>query len=394
MSTASATKRKLAETIHNIRKKYKSIKHSRAVNEDNVGRIFTPLTEYLEDLKKKIPTSFPITITHHKKEEPSKEEKHESNSRPKLYGRKDNPKIVEFTRSTVSSIPTYDKIQDEKKHQELMEHKEEIYEDTAEADESISGEIDENDGDDEDYHQNTTAEMNITQEALDDYLESYPPTIRPYVEGYWLNETGYDKSSYGLQLNAVTEKWLLGNTELKFNSHQNTIDIKGESFEGTPGLCELLFKSEPNVQHITPTDLLNFGKIIHLTNLIFRGYDATKQKRGMNSVKYKEFVRQAYDQYMQELNRPGTPKSSKSSKTVIRLKPQTLSQKKSKTMIGMGHNNHLYNTKPMEYIYFDNVNELVSRLELLHASVRAGNISHINEIRSIEEELRELNIIA
>ncbi len=48
-----------------------------------------------------------------------------------------------------------------------------------------------------------------------------------------------------------------------------------------------------------------------------------------------------------------------------------------------------------EYVYWDDINELVDRLYLLHSSVKAGNSSPLvkNEILNIEEELREANII-
>lgn len=45
------------------------------------------------------------------------------------------------------------------------------------------------------------------------------------------------------------------------------------------------------------------------------------------------------------------------------------------------------------YVYWDNVNELVSRLRLLIASQTAGHSGHHNEIISIVEELREAGVI-
>jgi len=45
------------------------------------------------------------------------------------------------------------------------------------------------------------------------------------------------------------------------------------------------------------------------------------------------------------------------------------------------------------YVYRNDVNELVERLEILVASKGAGNTSHNNEIFSILEELREERII-
>ena len=47
----------------------------------------------------------------------------------------------------------------------------------------------------------------------------------------------------------------------------------------------------------------------------------------------------------------------------------------------------------LDYVYWDDPNELVDRLRLLLAPQAAGNPSHTNEIISIIEELREAEII-
>ena len=47
----------------------------------------------------------------------------------------------------------------------------------------------------------------------------------------------------------------------------------------------------------------------------------------------------------------------------------------------------------LDYVYWDDPNELVDRLELLTAERFAGNPSHVNEIHSIIEELHEAGYI-
>ena len=47
----------------------------------------------------------------------------------------------------------------------------------------------------------------------------------------------------------------------------------------------------------------------------------------------------------------------------------------------------------LDYVYWDDPNELVDRLRLLLAFQAAGNPSHTNEMISITEELREAEII-
>ena len=47
----------------------------------------------------------------------------------------------------------------------------------------------------------------------------------------------------------------------------------------------------------------------------------------------------------------------------------------------------------INYVYWDDANELVDRLRLLLASRDAGHTGHDNEIASIVEELREAGLI-
>lgn len=95
---------------------------------------------------------------------------------------------------------------------------------------------------------------------------------------------------------------------------------------------------------------------MNLTNVHRRDFDATKQRRETNGYKWLEII-----------------------------KPLTSNQ---------GGSLMTYNEKPIEYIYYDDVNEIIiDRLRLLYASKEAGNTSVDNEIQFIIEELRESNII-
>jgi len=51
------------------------------------------------------------------------------------------------------------------------------------------------------------------------------------------------------------------------------------------------------------------------------------------------------------------------------------------------------NDNKIDYVYWDNPNELVDRLRLLEASRQAGHNTHDNEILSLIEELREISLI-
>ena len=47
----------------------------------------------------------------------------------------------------------------------------------------------------------------------------------------------------------------------------------------------------------------------------------------------------------------------------------------------------------MDYVFWDDPNELINRLRLLLAELEAGNQSHTNEIHSVIEELKEVGYI-
>lgn len=53
----------------------------------------------------------------------------------------------------------------------------------------------------------------------------------------------------------------------------------------------------------------------------------------------------------------------------------------------------IYNNKNSEFVYWDDLNELVDRLKLLCASKKVGNTSHQNEIVAILNELKEAGVI-
>ncbi len=46
----------------------------------------------------------------------------------------------------------------------------------------------------------------------------------------------------------------------------------------------------------------------------------------------------------------------------------------------------------LEFVWYDNLNEIVDRYKLLLAAQEAGNTNVINEILAIEEELNEMGI--
>lgn len=139
---------------------------------------------------------------------------------------------------------------------------------------------------------------------------------------------------------------------------KKTLTIAPHIFQNTVGLLNLLFYKRP--QTYTKNDLKKYKQILILTN-------GHKKRFHINSP-----IR----------------KSSKSYKYHTIIKPLF--------QIGGGslQTEHLINNShSIDYMYWDDPNELVDRLRLLVSSSSAGHTGHNNEIISIIEELREAHII-
>lgn len=177
-----------------------------------------------------------------------------------------------------------------------------------------------------------------------EYLEEFDPLPRSYIEGVMTdleggqfnNEEGHirmDKVRYDWR----TDNFMIGDTIITFTGPNLCI---GEEicYKGSVGLYELLFKVN--------------------TSYPF----SIKQKKD-----YADILKKTHALY---------------------------SLRSQRTQPTWGHGMLLdLNDKPIEYVYFDDANELCDRLKLLVASQEAGNTNHRNEITSILEELRECGII-
>jgi len=200
--------------------------------------------------------------------------------------------------------------------------------------------------------------------SLEHYLEQYPQIVRSYIQEVFEESDNIDRV-FGPKYNPITSKWYLGNTEINFDVENASLRVGNKLFPGTNGLYELLFHKQP-VNYKT-VDKQNYKTILNLTNVHKRKYDHEKPMKSSSSYKYKNIIRKL----MQV-----TP-------TVASAQPTHHS----------GASLLSYNNFPIQYVYWDNVNELVDRLRLLYASKNAGNTSQNNEILSIIEELKEARII-
>ena len=121
----------------------------------------------------------------------------------------------------------------------------------------------------------------------------------------------------------------------------------------------MFMKKRPDTGLTTESDFEKYYKILEASNAHRKKHDKNEDLRKHTSLKFMKIIAPMFED---ENKRGGS------------LLPQ---YKVSKT------NMHV------NYVHWDDPNELVDRLRLLVAERSAGNSSHDNEIISIIEELRE-----
>ena len=161
------------------------------------------------------------------------------------------------------------------------------------------------------------------------------------------------------------EMWL-GSKRFDIDKDDNII-IDKVRYIGTPGLYELIFKRIPDDEiYMKGDDLEKYKSILLTTNAHKRNYDAQDHLKSNRGYKYKQIIAPLMSLEL---------KKTKSGRGVSIPRTMTLTDNK------------------IDYVHWDDPNELVDRLRLLHASRQAGHNAHENEILSIIEELREVGLI-
>jgi len=163
-------------------------------------------------------------------------------------------------------------------------------------------------------------------------------------------------SVYGVYFN--DDGTMIGNKRIELDKNDN-IFIDGKKYPGTVGLYELIFMKFPNESSYTNIDKQYYKSILLLTNAHKRDYNAQNQIKSNKGHKYKNIIAPLLGKKIGQ----GIPR------TVI------------------------LNDNKIDYIHWNDPNELVDRLRLLEASRHAGHNAHDNEILSIIEELREAGLI-
>lgn len=234
-----------------------------------------------------------------------------------------------------------------------------------------------------------------------------------------------DDKVYGIKFKK-NDGWYLGDSRIKFTP-QKRIRLAGSQYDLTSGLFSLLTKKNP--KEYTENDLENYKKMlsdtgVHLNksgtlkankstkfkNIILRLFSSPKQENGYEEKEKEDYEAaeaaeggnkrmlgidslfaaetRLINENLQSAQREpstsaaavcGDDASVKDGEGIHHIPPF---EKKKLIKAGETINN-------CQLIYWNDVNELVERLYLLHMSKQAGNLSVVNEILNIEQELRE-----
>lgn len=210
----------------------------------------------------------------------------------------------------------------------------------------------------DDTHEEISEESPTNLSILSQNIPEQGPLTRKYI--LKMLHSGKRPSRYhvyGARLEK--EGLIIGNSPLEIDKTDNII-VNGQSFKGTRGLFELLFKPDP--KKYSKHDLNNFKRICTLTSTHRKGYSNNAPVHRNKSIKYKDIISKLFSSYRGK-QKKGSGLSMKS----------------------------VYDTN---VIYYRDVNKLVERMRLLHQSIQAGHNGLDNEMIALTEELKSRGYIS
>lgn len=223
----------------------------------------------------------------------------------------------------------------------------------------------------------------VNTPAYSEWLETFHELPRNYIDANIKDTKHSFDHQYGIIHDIETDKFFLGLTQKPVELIGKDVKVAGITYPGTVGLYELLFKVHP--LGYKKDDLDDYMDILKRTNAYRRNHDPSEQVQGTKSPKYITIIAP----YLQEKGITKT-KNIHSSQTSFSRPAPPLSRPRMRKGSGLILKNHKSQT---DYVYWNDLNELVDRLRLLTASTAAGHTGHNNEIISIIEELREADVI-
>ena len=364
--------KQLVKARSSVRKKLQLLKSDAQQSQLSLLKTHKPLTESLKTI-----------VTQVKNEPIIKKEPNESyeqlsfiQSTPKSTPKRLQPKrpfllAQEQTFETSTEKPGMST----EKHETSTKKPETLLEETGNATPDVR---------DEETEQTSFARL-IESPAFNAYLEKFTaPLPRNVIKEMIADVKGKFDHLRGIRHDAKSEKFFIGDSPITFKG--SDFQIKGINYKGTVGLYKLLSLKRPTIY--TNDDLHQYLDILLRTHALHRNYDPKQQIQGDGTYKYTNIIKPMYDAKQESLRQKTLSFRSRTSN----LPAKSTSKVPKKT--GSGGLYKKWNDRPLEYVYWDDPNELVERLELLIRSKEAGNSGNDNEIVSIIEELKERKVIS
>lgn len=324
-------KRQLVETTEAVRQKFNSIKNDNIENRTTLERLYEPIMKPLNVLSSNATSKSPVLSPNHGTVQST------SNypmSTP--IGRKQSFGSVSSVNSDTSTL------QDDMR--------------TTLFETPSSSHIDSSDPD-------ISPVMN---ESGEDVLMKHLNNIKS-------RNPAYD-GTFGVRMDPITQKLKMGSLVVHFKdgniSFWDANKVKKYECAGSPELYDMIFLKNPQDVDNEETRQV-YSKILKITNAPYKQYHLKNGFKNTNSKKFREVIKPLLDSRQYPIR-----SRSKIGGALKRVKMEKI-----------------YNSKPVNYVYWNSPKELVARLRLLVASKSAGHTGHDNEIISIIEELREEGII-
>lgn len=334
------TLRELVRAREAIKRKHNLLKNERADFEKAIGETFKPVIDPLEKLVsyKEESSPPPPPLSFMMKEEPKVKSFREISKKMSFSDQK--PEIKQFDESNVR-MKFIDGNKSANSNQFQM---------TDDLDESFAS---------------------VTNNVINSTFKSIPeqnPSSEESVKDKYLkllddsikNEMD---NIYGVKKAGGT--YMLGNSQIKFD--RDMIIVNNHIYPKSNGLMELIFKRQPDQSICTSSDQENYRNILEATSAHRVKHNQHGKLRTSKSAKYKNIILPMFTNSKSESNKKG-------GSLLPRYKTAKLNSN-------------------IDYVYWEDPNEIIDRLRLLIAERTAGNNSHDNEIHSIVEELRESGYI-
>jgi hypothetical protein len=175
---------------------------------------------------------------------------------------------------------------------------------------------------------------------------------------------------------------MIGDNKIDVDKDDNIL-IGDNKYKGTKGLFELIFKNNPS--KYTKKDLNLFKTILENTNAHRKGYSKNSPVHRNRSIKYESIISILFpsQQAKAQIKRRAL---SSAEINILHKKRKTTEP----TSSGKGLMKNLYKTN---IIYYNDINQLVDRMRLLHEAREAGQTGLDNEWVALIDELRTRGVI-